>query len=227
MPRQGGNAGNGAMAGLINAEDILSNSRTLLMEMDECKEKWTRLFEEYRGQLLRLAKRNIPPVMRRRIDEEDALQMALVAAMSRIGFLENNPEVPPYVKLRMILLQTVTDQIRRHLMCQKRNLNDEVEINDAPGTQTEAQLNWNMLADSISSPASKIGREERHALVRQAIDELPENDRQIIQLRNFDGMSNAECANILNLEQKTASIRYVRALQRLRDKLVQLSEFRQ
>ena len=197
------------------------------MGIQECREKWARLFEEYRGQLLRLAKRNIPPVMRRRIGEEDVLQMAQVAAMSRIDFLENNPEVPPYVKLRMILLQTVTDQIRKHLLCQKRNVNDEVEINDSPGTQTEAQLNWNMLADSITSPASKIGREERYALLRQAIDALPENDRQVIQLRNFDGMSNAECAQILGLEQKAASIRYVRALQRLKEKLVQFSEFRQ
>ena len=205
----------------------LEISGAVLMEIEECKEKWANLFEEYKGQLLRLAKRNMPPVMRRRLGEEDVLQMALVAAMSKIDFLENNPEVPPYMKLRMILLQTVTDQIRKHLLCQKRNANYEVEINDAPGTQTEAQLNWNMLADSITSPASKLGREERYALLLQAIDALPENDRQIIQLRNFDGMSNAECAEILKLEQKAASIRYVRALQRLKEKLVQFSEFRQ
>ena len=85
------------------------------MEILDCKEKWARLFEEYKGQLLRLAKRNIPPVMLRRLGEDDVLQMALVSAMSKIDFLENNPEVPPYMKLRMILLQTVTDQIRMHL----------------------------------------------------------------------------------------------------------------
>ncbi len=197
------------------------------MELEECKEKWARLFEEYKGQLLRLAKRNIPTVMQRRMGEEDVLQIAQVAAMERIEFLESNPEVPPYMKLRKILLQTVTDQIRRNLLAQKRNAYAEVEINDSPGTQTEAQLNWNMLADSITSPASKIGREERYSIVRQAIDALPENDRQIIQLRNFDGMTNTECAQILSLEQKAASIRYVRALQRLKEKLEQLSEFRQ
>lgn len=197
------------------------------MKLEECKEKWARLFEEYKGQLLRLAKRNIPTVMQRRMGEEDIFQMALVAAMDRIEFLENNPEVPPYMKLRMILLQTVTGQIRRNLLAQKRNAYAEVEINDTVSTQTKAQLSWNMLADSITSPASRLGREERYAQVRQAIDALPENDRQIIQLRNFDGMTNAECAQILNLEQKAASIRYVRALQRLKDILVQFSEFRQ
>ena len=82
-----------------------------------------------------------------------------------------------------------------------------------------------MLADSISSPTQHIRHEERDALLRQALEELPENDRCILQLRHFDGMSNQECAEILHIEPKAASIRYVRALQRLRDRLIALSEF--
>ena len=45
-------------------------------------------------------------------------------------------------------------------------------------------------------------------------------------LRNFDDLSNAECAEVLGIDPKAASIRYVRALQRLKARLVEYTEFR-
>ena len=38
-------------------------------------------------------------------------------------------------------------------------------------------------------------------------------------------MGNKECAAVLGIGQKAASIRYVRALRRLHDKLITYSEF--
>ena len=62
-------------------------------------------------------------------------------------------------------------------------------------------------------------------LLRAAIDALPENDRRIIVLRHFDDLGNNECAAILGIEPKAASIRYVRALEKLEKKLMELSCF--
>ena len=56
-------------------------------------------------------------------------------------------------------------------------------------------------------------------------ESLPEHDRVILELRHFDGMTNAECAEALQLSQKNASIRYVRALERLRKLLMEYTEF--
>ena len=55
---------------------------------------------------------------------------------------------------------------------------------------------------------------------------LPENDRQILELRHFDNMSNMDCAEVLHITAKNASIRYVRALEKLQKLLVELTEFR-
>jgi RNA polymerase sigma-70 factor (ECF subfamily) len=77
----------------------------------------------------------------------------------------------------------------------------------------------------MTAPNSVLAREDRHALLRQAIGELSENDRQIIILRHFDDMDNADCARILGIDPKAASIRYVRALERLQARLLQHSEF--
>ena len=68
-------------------------------------------------------------------------------------------------------------------------------------------------------------RADRYTLLRKAVEALPENDRQILELRHFDDMSNADCAEVLHIGPKAASIRYVRALQRLRKQLMELTEF--
>ena len=82
------------------------------------------------------------------------------------------------------------------------------------------------LPSDITSPASRVDRDERHAILRRALAAMPENDRAILVMRHFDGMGNAECAAALGLTEKAASIRYVRALERLQQELVEVSCFR-
>ncbi len=187
---------------------------------------WANMFWEYREQLLNLAKRNLNPVLSRRVSAEDVVQDTLSAACGKIDFFENNPEVPVYFKLRTILFQTITTLERKHLQSQKRDAYKEQEIADDENDRTAARLNWNMFADSVTGPLSKVARVDRYELLRQALDAMPENDRQILELRHFDGMSNQECAQVLKIEQKAASIRYVRALERLQKQLIEFTEFR-
>ena len=82
------------------------------------------------------------------------------------------------------------------------------------------------MPDTATSPLSAVARADRHELLRRALRELSAPDRQIVLLRNFDDLSNAECADVLGIDPKAASIRYVRALQRLKARLVEYTEFR-
>ena len=186
---------------------------------------WAERFLEYRGQLLALARRNLNPVLSRRVTPEDVVQDTLSSACSKIDFFENRPDVPVYFKLRTILFQTVTALERKHLQSQKRDAYKDLEVID-DDTSTQAQANWNQFADTVTGPMTRVDRMDRYALLRKAIGELPENDRNILEMRHFDGLGNAECAQLLKIEPKAASIRYVRALQRLRRKLDEYTEFR-
>ena len=84
---------------------------------------------------------------------------------------------------------------------------DEVAVADA----------WAHFADTISSPRTHLERLERQAMARRVLSQLSEHDREILELRHFEEMGNAECAAVLGIEQKAASIRYVRALKRFRE----------
>ena len=78
-----------------------------------CPDAWGSHFLEYRGRLLALARRNLNPVLARRVSAEDVVQEALLAACGKMAFFENNPEIPVYFKLRTILFQTLTAMERK------------------------------------------------------------------------------------------------------------------
>jgi len=179
----------------------------------------------HRDRLLNLARRNLNPVLAKRVSPEDVVQETFAAACRRMDFLRNRPEIPLYYKLRTILFQTITSLERKHLQSGKRDAYKEREIADGGGTAAPG-LNWDMFADTVTGPLTRIAREDRYELLRKALEALPEHDREILELRHFDGMTNAECAEALQLTQKTASIRYVRALERLRKHLMEYTEFR-
>ena len=182
-------------------------------------------FPEYRERLLALAERNLNPVMRGRVSPEDVVQETFAAACRREEFFVNRPEVPVYFKLRMILLQTLTSLERKHLQARKRDAFQEQEMTDATAV-SPARLSWNLFADTMTGPMTSMARSDRYALLRQAVASLSEDDARIIELRNFDGLSNRDCAEILGVTEKNASIRYVRALRKLKEILVEYTEFK-
>ena len=181
-------------------------------------------FAENRQRLLSLAERRLNPILQKRLNAEDVLSEMYANAAKRLGYFAAHDDVPIYYKLRTILLQTIADIERRNLKAGARDAYREVECPKSEVQNLEASPFDNIPAD-ITSPASCVDRNERHALLRSAIAALSENDRAIIELRHFDGMGNSECAAALGLTEKAASIRYVRALERLQQKLMELSCF--
>jgi RNA polymerase sigma-70 factor (ECF subfamily) len=75
------------------------------------------------------------------------------------------------------------------------------------------------LRDSEMTPATAATMHELQRRFLAAIDELNEQDREIILLRHFEQLTNQEAAEALGLTSPAASMRYMRAIQRLRKML--------
>lgn len=54
------------------------------------------------------------------------------------------------------------------------------------------------------------------AEVRTALESMNDIDREVLALRHFEELTNQEVASELNINEKTSSMRYMRALERLR-----------
>ena len=181
------------------------------------QEDLAQAFAAHRTALLALVRRQLNPVLLARLSHEDVLAGAYESAARRLDYFASRTDVPVYFKLRTILLQHLTALERQHLQAKSRDAYRDMPLDD------EAF----QVAAEAPSPASCLDRDERHRLLRAALASLGENDRRILVLRHFDGFGNSECAAILGIDEKAASIRHVRALERLEKKLVEISCFRQ
>ncbi len=75
------------------------------------------------------------------------------------------------------------------------------------------------LPNPFPGPHTVMARKEIAAAVQQAIAELPEHYRQVVVLRDLDGLRYAEIAEILGIEPGTVQSRISRGRGLLRDKL--------
>lgn len=183
-------------------------------------------FQEHRPRLLQVARLHIQPMLLRRISLDDLLQELYLAASKRLQYFKAASEVPVFVRFRSLLLQTLVDLERKYLVCQKRDVFKEVSFDQHNTDDSTVQERWNLLADTVTSPRTHLAKLERQELVRQALAEMPETDRDVLTLRHFENLSNQESASVLGIDPKAASIRYVRALKRFQEKLSTNSEFR-
>jgi RNA polymerase sigma-70 factor (ECF subfamily) len=173
-------------------------------------------FSQHRERLWKLVQFRLDRRLLGRVDADDILQEAYLDAAQRVQHFLDGPEVLPFVWLRGIVNQTMIDVHRRHLGAKMRDAGREVSIHRGGHAQaTSVSLAAGLLGD-VTSPSEAAMRNETSASLEQAIARMDPVDQEILALRHFEELTNAEIAEVLGLQQKAASIRYVRAIRRLK-----------
>jgi len=179
-------------------------------------------YSQHRDRLWRIVNFRLDRRLLGRIDADDILQEAYLDAATRIEHYLNDPAITFFIWLRTVVGQTLIDVHRRHLGAQKRDVRREVRPNRRVfSASTSFQIADVLLAD-MSSPSQAALKEELASKLHEALESLKEIDRDILVLRHFEELSNLEAAEVLEIEAKTASMRYFRALTRLRSILVRI-----
>jgi RNA polymerase sigma-70 factor (ECF subfamily) len=75
------------------------------------------------------------------------------------------------------------------------------------------------LSDDFQSPASQLERKERLMLIKSAIDSLPAEQKTVVALRDIEGLSYDEIADVTGLNLGTVKSKLARARLDLREKL--------
>lgn len=79
--------------------------------------------------------------------------------------------------------------------------------------------------DYKNNPEEAYEKEERAMIIQKAIEELSEDHKEVIILREIDGYSYAEISGILGIEEGTVKSRIARARENLRNSLSDKSLF--
>ncbi len=81
------------------------------------------------------------------------------------------------------------------------------------------------LLGQFTSPTLAARRAELAEHLRATLEQMDPMDREVLALRHFEELTNSEVAEELEIQQKAASIRYIRALRRFKDVLGEIAAF--
>jgi RNA polymerase sigma-70 factor (ECF subfamily) len=173
--------------------------------------------ERYRP-LLRLQTRQIEldPRLQRRFDGSDVVQEALLKAHLRLDQFRGRTEAELVQWLYEILSSTLVDEVRK-AHAQKRDLDLEQSLQVA-AAESSARLEA-YLADQNPTPAARAERQEVLVRIAWALDQLPEDQRDVVLLRDVEGCSVAEIAGKLGRTEKSVAGLLLRGRARLRQLL--------
>ena len=182
----------------------------------------SQLFSRYRKRLKQMVRLRLNRRLQGRIDDSDVLQEAYLEAARRLPeYLADRP-LPFFLWLRHLTGEKLIDAHRRHLGAKMRDAAQEVSLHrGAMPAASSASLAAQLLG-RLTSPSQAAIKAETRLRVQEVLNRMDALDREVLALRHFEQLSNAEVAETLGLNESTASSRYLRALKRLKDELCDL-----
>lgn len=177
------------------------------------------LFTRHRERLARMIRLRMDRRLQGRLDASDVLQEAYLEYSQSLADYLRARAMPFYLWLRTVAGRKLFALHRRHLGAAMRDAGREVSLNrgDMPEASSDSLVEH--LLGSFTSPSQAVLRVELQVRVQDALNGLEPLDREILALRHFERLTNAEAARVLELGESAASNRFVRALKRLKKRL--------
>jgi RNA polymerase sigma-70 factor (ECF subfamily) len=182
------------------------------------------LFTRHRERLRRMVRLRLDRRLQGRIDSSDVLQDAYLEVARRAGDYFANRTMPPFLWLRFLTNQTLLALHRHHLKTHMRDAGQEVSL-ERGTPQANSACIAEMLLGRLTSPTRAARRAEMRLKLQEILNAMEPIDREVLALRHFEELSNHEVAQVLELSKKAASNRYIRALERLKDRLKAIPGF--
>jgi RNA polymerase sigma-70 factor (ECF subfamily) len=174
------------------------------------------LLARHREPLRRMIDLRLDPALAGRVDASDVVQDVLLEASRRLSDYLRRPVMPFHLWLRHLARDHVIDAHRRHRKAQRRSLDREQPLVPAALADQSSMELAAQFFDHELTPASAAIRHELERRLQRALGSLGEDDREVVLMRHFEHLSNQEVALALGLTEAAASMRYLRALRRLR-----------
>jgi RNA polymerase sigma-70 factor (ECF subfamily) len=171
------------------------------------KAEFARVVEAYSGVIYRLAVKMLENPQ----DAEDVLQETFIKAY------RNLPRFGGRSRLSTWLYRIATNEA---LMQIRRRKHTYVSIDEPLETDDQLQAPA-QIVDWCCMPEAELMSSEARAYMDQAVNKLPHRLRVVFLLRDIEGLSTLETAEVLDLSEAAVKTRLSRARMRLREMLTE------
>ena len=156
-----------------------------------------------KNELFRLALR----ITLNRVEAEDVVQETMIKVWNRRDRWDELESIEAFC---LTICRNIAIDKTRKAENQNQSLTDE---HDAPDRSYS------------SNPEEQAMQQDRVRLVRRLIDNLPEKQRSVMQLRDIEGKSYKEIAQILAISEELVKINIFRARQTIKQKFIETEKY--
>jgi RNA polymerase sigma-70 factor (ECF subfamily) len=175
------------------------------------------LVGRHQDRLERMVRLRMDRRLQGRVDPADVVQETYLAVRGKFPRYSTDPRLPFFVWLRLEVGQKLVDLHRFHLGAQMRDAGQEVALHRGALPQVTSLSLAEHLLGKLTSASGAAMRAELKLRVQEALNGMDPHDCEVLILRHFEELSNAETAQVLGIKPSAAVNRYVRALKRLKD----------
>jgi RNA polymerase sigma-70 factor (ECF subfamily) len=172
------------------------------------REAVDRLLQACRLYLLHLANQEVPDALRAKVAPSDIVQETHLDAFRDFAHFAGSTEEELRAWLRGILLHNVATA-RTRFGALKRDVAREVPLEKAGPAQPSPG----------ETPSKEAQAQERDQALEDALARLPEHYRQVIALRQWEGLTFAQVGARLDRSEEAARKLWARAIELLRESL--------
>jgi RNA polymerase sigma-70 factor (ECF subfamily) len=200
-----------ASAGQPDPEQLLAEAR------GGQRARLGELLELYRNYLYLLARTQIDLHLQARANPSDLVQETFLHACRHFRQFRGSSEKELLGWLRRILLRNLARLVERQVLAQKRTVRREISLEQRRRALQRSSADFEAaLASPQSSPSAQAQQRELAALVADQVAQLPDSYREVIVLRNLEGLPFEEVARRMGRTAGAVRVLWLRALDRLR-----------
>lgn len=170
------------------------------------------LLEHHRDYLQLLARLQIGRRLQSKADPADVVQEAFLDAHRQIGQFRGETLEEFAAWLRKIMAGHLAQLLRKYFSSAARDIRLELSIEQ----DLDSSSNAVYLASDCTGPSERVRKHEELTILAQMIEQLPADYRDVLILRQFEGLAFAEISQRLNRSVDSIQKLWVRGLQKLR-----------
>lgn len=192
-------------------EQLLSSAR----QGDE--QQVGRLLTLYRNYLTILATTQLDARLRRRMSPSDLVQEAMLGAYRDFPKFRGHCERELLAWLRQILINCLHHAYEAHVQAGRRDVRREISLDDMNRSLDRSVMRLaHVLADRGPSPSAPAHDRERSVAIADQLAKLKPDDRDVIVLRNLQGLSFEEVAERMGRKPGAVRMLWLRAIERFK-----------
>jgi RNA polymerase sigma-70 factor (ECF subfamily) len=175
------------------------------------------LLELYRNYLILLAQSQLDRKLRPRLGPSDVVQETMLEAHRDFHQFRGATEAEFLCWLRQVLANNLARAIEKHVFAEKRDVRREVSIDQihAQLDRSNSQLSLT-LEGRQELPSARVERREREVVLADLMSKLTPRHREVLVLRNLQGLRFDEIAKRMNRSLPAAKMLWLRAIKQLR-----------